>query len=105
MLDYIFIGAGVVLVITCLIVRDRTEYAITRMRAEFMALRTEEKRQSEIRDDIELMVAQAGEALMRADRRCNSLRKGCETVAALTAQVEVISSEGQTGPASMEQEG
>jgi len=69
---YIFIGAGIILVIACLIVRDRTEYEITRLRAECMALRNDEKRQSDTRNDIELMVAQANDALMRADRRRNS---------------------------------
>ena len=90
---YIFIGAGIILVIACLIVRDRTEYEITRLRAECMALR----------NDIELMVAQANDALMRADRRCNSLRKGCEIAAALTVQLEALADEQQAGPASMEQ--
>ena len=91
---YIFIGAGIILVIACLIVRDRTEYEITRLRAECMALR----------NDIELMVAQANDALMRADRRCNSLRKGCEIAAALTVQLEALADEQQAGPASMEQD-
>lgn len=101
---YIFIGAGVILVIACLIVRDRTEYEITRMRAEYMALRNDEKRQSDTRNGIELMVAQANDALMRADRRCNSLRKGCEVAAALTVQLEALADEQQVGPASMGQD-
>ena len=88
------LGAGIILVIACLIVRDRTEYEITRLRAECMALR----------NDIELMVAQANDALMRADRHCNSLRKGCEIAAALTVQLEALADEQQAGPASMEQD-
>ena len=100
---HFFIGAGIILVIACLIVRDRTEYEITRLRAECMALRNDEKRQSDTRNDIELMVAQANDALMRADRRCNSLRKGCEIAAALTVQLEALADEQQAGPASMEQ--
>ena len=81
------------MVIACLIVRDRTEYEITRMRAEYMALHNDEKRQSETRNGIELMVAQANDALIRADRRCNSLRKGCEVAAALTVQLEALADE------------
>ena len=83
MSDHFFIGAGIILVIACLIVRDRTEYEITRLRAECMALR----------NDIELMVAQANDALMRADRHCSSLRKGCEIAAALTVQLEILADE------------
>ena len=101
---HIFIGAGIILVIACLIVRDRTEYEITRLRTECMALRNDEKRQLDTRNDIELMVAQANNALMRADRRCNSLRKGCEIAAVLTVQLEALADEQQAGPASMEQD-
>lgn len=100
-----FIGAGIILVIACLIVRDRTEYEITRLRAECMALRNDEKRQADMRNDIELMVAQANDAIIRADRRSNSLRKGCEIAADLKVRLEVLADEQQAGSASMEQEG
>ena len=102
---HIFIVAGIILVIACLIVRDRTEYEITRLRAECMALRNDEKRQVDMRNDIELMIAQANDALMRADRRCNSLAKGCEIAAALKVRLEALADEQQAGPASMEQDG
>ncbi len=69
--------AGVVLIIVCLIVRDQTQFRLSRLRSEVLALRSEEKRLSERRDEIELMVAQIGDAIMRADRRCNEIEKGC----------------------------
>ena len=99
---HIFIVAGIILVIACLIVRDRTEYEITRLRAECMALRNDEKRQADMRNDIEL---QANDAIIRADRRSNSLRKGCEIAADLKVRLEVLAAEQQAGSASMEQEG
>ena len=68
--------AGVVLIIVCLIVRDQTQFRLSRLRSEVLALRSEEKRLSERRDEIELMVAQIGDAIMRADRRCNEIDKG-----------------------------
>ncbi len=103
----IFLGIGIFLVVVCLIVRDRTEYRISRLRAELMSLRTEEKRQADVRDEVELMIAQAGEALMRGDRRCGSMDKGC---LALTEMVEellpLIPEEGEgADTAAVDQEG
>ena len=86
----IFLGAAILLVVTCLIVRDRTEDRLSRLRAELMALRSEEKRQGELRDEVEIMVAQAGEALMRADRRLGSLEKGCREMADLLETLNTL---------------
>ncbi|SVE30151.1 uncharacterized protein METZ01_LOCUS483005 [marine metagenome] len=70
MLEGLLIG-GVALIILNLIVRDQTEFRLSRLRSDLLALNSEEKR----RDEVELMVAQIGEALMRADRRRTSLEK------------------------------
>lgn len=59
---------------------DQTEFRISQLRSELIDLRNEEKRLSERRDEIELMVAQIGDALMRADRRTNAFDKGLEQV-------------------------
>ena len=59
-----------------------------------MGLRTDEKRQADMREDIELTVAQATEALLRADRRNNSMRKGCEAVSVLLDQLEEFEEKG-----------
>lgn len=79
-LSVTLIVAGILLLIAALVVRDQTEFRVTQLRSELLALRNEEKRLSERRDEIELMVAQIGDALMRADRRCNSIDKGFEQV-------------------------
>lgn len=86
MLEGLLIG-GVALVIVNLVVRDQTQFRLSRLRTELLALRSEEKRMSEIRDEVEMMVAQIGEALMRADRRRVSLEKGC---VALQARLEKV---------------
>jgi replication fork clamp-binding protein CrfC len=79
MLEALLIG-GVALVIVNLIVRDQTQFRVSRLRSELMGLISEEKRLAERREEVELMVAQIGDALARADRRRTSLERGCETV-------------------------
>ena len=91
---HFLIGIGAILIIVALVVRDRTEYRIQKLKAELMALRTDEKRQGDMREDVELTVAQATEALLRADRRNNSMRKGCEAVSALLDQLEGFEEKG-----------
>ena len=81
MLEGLLIG-GVALIVANLVVRDQTQFRISRLRAELLGLRSEEKRLSERRDEVELMVAQIADALMRADRRKQSLDRGCETLQA-----------------------
>ena len=103
----IFLGIGIFLVVVCLVVRDRTEYRISRLRAELMALRTEEKRQADVRDEVELMIAQAGEALMRGDRRCNSMEKGCQALSEMVEELRPLIPEEDEGAdtAAVDQEG
>jgi hypothetical protein len=79
-LNVTLIIASVLLLIAALVVRDQTEFRVSQLRSELVALRNEEKRLSERRDEIELMVAQIGDALMRADRRTNAFDKGLEQV-------------------------
>jgi|TARA_B100001964_G_scaffold174630_1_gene192318 hypothetical protein len=67
-LEGLLIG-GVALIIVNLVVRDQTQFRISRLRAELLGLISEEKRLAERRDEVELMVAQIADALMRADRR------------------------------------
>ena len=88
-LNVTLIIAGVLLLIAALVVRDQTEFRISQLRSELIALRNEEKRLSERRDEIELMVAQIGDALMRADRRTNAFDKGLEQVSEI---LEVLGS-------------
>ena len=88
--------AGVVLIIVCLIVRDQTQFRLSRLRTEVLALRTEEKRLSERRDEIELMVAQIGDAIMRADRRCNEIDEGRDELGEMLGGLGVEAEEEPT---------
>ncbi len=94
MLEGLLIG-GVALIILNLVVRDQTEFRLSRLRSDLLALNSEEKRLAERRDEVELMVAQIGEALMRADRRQTSVEKGCGQLA---DKLEMIGSLTGTDP-------
>ena len=84
--------AGVALIIVNLIVRDQTQFRIGRLRAELLGLRSEEKRLAERREEMELMVAQIGDALMRADRRRLALEKGCTAMDEMLAATQRLRS-------------
>lgn len=91
---HVLIGIGAIMIIACLVVRDRTEYRIEKLKRELRALLMDEKQQADIRKDIEQNVAQASEALLRADRRNNSMRRGCDVAAELLDQLEEFEEEG-----------
>ena len=74
-MSIILLAIGIVLTIVCLVVRDQTEFRLSRLRAELMALRSEEQRLNEERTDLERMISQAGEALIRAERRQLTIEK------------------------------
>ena len=92
----ILLVAGVLLTILDLIVRDQTQYRLARLRSELLALRSEEKRLAERRQEVDQMVAQIGEALMRSDRRANSIEKGSATVGELLEKLDQIA-QGRDG--------
>ena len=71
----VYLSVIIILVIAALVVRDQTEFKLTRLRADLLALRSEEQRLSEERTDLERMIAQASEALMRADNRQRAAEK------------------------------
>ena len=81
MLEGLLIG-GVALIIVNLVIRDQTQFRLGRLRSDLLALRSEDKRLAERREEVELMVAQIGDSMMRADRRRMSLEKGCGTMRA-----------------------
>ncbi|MBT6143789.1 MAG: hypothetical protein HOH74_00090 [Gemmatimonadetes bacterium] len=87
MMEALLIG-GVALIIVNLVVRDQTQFRISRLRAELLGLRSEEKRLAERRDEVELMVAQIADALMRADRRRQSLERGCGGMQSLIDEIQ-----------------
>ena len=95
MLEGLLIG-GVALIIINLVVRDQTEFRLSQLRTELLALNSEEKRLAERRDEVDLMVAQIGDALMRADRRRLSLEKGCGQMADKLELVRATAGDGST---------
>ena len=74
-MNILFLATGIVLVIVALVIRDQTEFKLGRLRAQLMGLRSEEQRLNEERKELERMVAQAGDSLMRADQRQRSAQK------------------------------
>jgi hypothetical protein len=89
----ILIAVAIVLVIVTLVVRDQTEFKLGRLRGQLLALRSEEQRLGEDRVELERLVAQTAEALMRADSR---LRAVTAAAAELTAAVTRLT--GDAGP-------
>ena len=85
--------AGVAIIIVNLVVRDRTQFRVSRLKSELLGLRSEEKRLAERRDEVELMVAQIADALMRADRRQQSLEKGCGVLQAQLDEIQALISD------------
>ena len=97
MLLQITLIAGVILLIICLVVRDQTEYRISRLRSEFMFLRSEEKRLAERRDEVELMVSQIGDGLLRADRRRDAIETSADAMDGLLKKLQEMIESGDEG--------
>ena len=55
---------------------DITDHMAAGLELELLALRSEEKRLAERRKEVELMVAQVADALMRAERRRYNIEEG-----------------------------
>ena len=89
----ILIAVVIILVIVTLVVRDQTEFKLGRLRGQLLALRSEEQRLGEDRTELERLVAQTAEALMRADSRLRSV-----TVAATELTAAVTRLSGNAGP-------
>lgn len=85
----VFLAITIVLIIVALVVRDQTEFKLSRLRAELLGLRSDEQRLSEERTDLERMVAQAGDALMRADQRQRAAEKSHREVADMLQEMGV----------------
>ena len=75
------IGLCVLLLVVNLVVRDRIEYRISKLRTELMALRAEERRLGDRHKEVERLSAQIEEALDRAQRRGRSARQENEEMA------------------------
>jgi len=75
------IGLCVLLLVVNLVVRDRIEYRISKLRTELMALRAEERRLADRHKEVDRLSAQIEEALGRAERRERSARQENEEMA------------------------
>lgn len=66
--------SAIFLIVVCLVARNQTEYRLTQLRSQLLALRSEEKRLAQEHEELEQMISQIGETLARGERRRQSLR-------------------------------
>jgi Tfp pilus assembly protein PilN len=85
----IYLAVSIVLVIIALVVRDQTEFKLSRLRADLLALRSEEQRLGMERSELERMVAQTAEAIMRADNRQRAVDKQFKELVEILRQLDV----------------
>ena len=71
----LYLAISIFLIITCLVVRDRTAFKLSRLRTELMALRNEEKRTSEVLIQIGVLISRSSDDILRAERRQLGLEK------------------------------
>jgi hypothetical protein len=95
---------AIVLLIVFLVVRDQTEFKLGRMRAELMALRSEEKGLSQECTEVQRLVAQIGEALLRAERRQVSAEQTRDELKTYLEEMDVQVQEEQSQDAAQPQE-
>tara|TARA_Y100001934_G_scaffold277956_1_gene378041 strand:- start:921 stop:1229 length:309 start_codon:yes stop_codon:yes gene_type:complete len=67
----------IVLIIVCLVVRDQNELTLSKMRANLLNLRTEEKRMEDTRVEVEQLVRWFSETLNRASSRQRTAEQYC----------------------------
>ena len=73
-------GAGVVLLILCLVVRESTEVRLARMRTALMSLRNQERGLAKQIEDMQKTKSQINEAMSRAEGRQSSIDNLLEPV-------------------------
>lgn len=86
----LYLAVGILLVIAVLVVRDRTAFKLSRMRAELMALRNEEKRTAELLTEIEVFISRISDGIMRADRRELGLEKASERLGVILEDLQAL---------------
>ena len=65
------------LIIVCLVFRDQNELTLSKMRANLLNLRTEEKRMEDTRIEVELLVRWFSETLNRDSSRQRTAEQYC----------------------------
>ena len=86
----LYLAVGISLIITCLVLRDRTVFKLGRLRAELMALRNEEKHTSEVITDIEVFISSISDGTLRADRRELGLEKATEQLRVVIEDLRLL---------------
>ena len=97
----LYAGVGITLIITCLVVRDRTAFRLSQLRAELMALRNEEKRAAAILTEVEVFISRISDGIIRADRRELGLEKASEQLGIILENLKALleGEDGESAPA------
>ena len=89
----------VVLVIVCLVVRDQNELSLSKMRADLLSLRTEEKRMEDTRVEVEQLVRWFSETLNRASSRQRTAEQYCRELEEMLEETGIEVSVGSSDSA------
>ena len=87
----LLLAVDIVLTIAALVVRDQTRFKLSRLRTELLALRSEEQRLGEEGEELQQMIAQVGEAVLRADHRRKEMKAVCQELISLLESLGVDS--------------
>jgi hypothetical protein len=79
----------IIFAIACLVVREQTEFRLSKMRADLLGLRTEEKRMEDTRTEVEQMVRWFGETLNRATSRQRTAEQYCRDLEEMLAETGI----------------
>ena len=86
----------VVLIIVCLVVRDQNELSLSKMRADLLSLRTEEKRMEDTRVEVEQLVRWFSETLNRASSRQRTAEQYCRELEEMLEETGIEVSVGSS---------
>ena len=89
----------VVLIIVCLVVRDQNELSLSKMRADLLSLRTEEKRMEDTRVEVEQLVRWFSETLNRASSRQRTAEQCCRELEEMLEETGIEVSVGSSDSA------
>ena len=89
----------IVLIIVCLVVRDQNELTLSKMRANLLNLRTEEKRMEDTRVEVEQLVRWFSETLNRASSRQRTAEQYCRELEEMLEETGIEVSVGSSDSA------
>ena len=89
----------VVLIIVCLVVRDQNELSLSKMQADLLSLRTEEKRMEDTRVEVEQLVRWFSETLNRASSRQRTAEQYCRELEEMLEETGIEVSVGSSDSA------